>query len=86
MSLLALALRIIVRQRAPRVGDRGMRVELRSVLELVHHVAVRGECESRVVAELARDVDHGSAFVEQQRGERVAEVVRARVFNASAVE
>jgi hypothetical protein len=42
----------------PRLGDRRVRGELRHVLELVDHVAVGAECESRVVAELAGDVDH----------------------------
>ena len=68
------------RQGRSRVGDRRLRVEPRHVLKLVHHVAIRAEGEPRVVAELASDVDHRAPLVEQQRRERVPEVVRTTVL------
>jgi hypothetical protein len=58
-----------------RLGDRRLRVEPRRVLELVHHVAVGAEREPGVVAELAGDVDDGAPLAEQQRGERMPEVL-----------
>jgi hypothetical protein len=62
-----------------RLGNRRRRVEPRHVLELVHHVPVGAEREPSVVAELAGDVDHRAPLVEQQRRERVPEVVRTAV-------
>jgi len=38
--------------------DRGLGVLLWRVVQLINHVAVRGECEPGAVAELAGDVDH----------------------------
>lgn len=76
----------VVFQLEPRVGDRGMGFEPRRVLELVHHVAVRAQREARVVPELAGDVDHRTALVQEQRRKRVAEVVRAGMVYARAVE
>lgn len=63
-----------------------MRIELWRVLELVHHMAIGAEREACVMAELTSDVDHRSALVEEERGERMAEVLRARVLDAGAVE
>ena len=67
-----------------RLGNRHLRVEPRHVLELVHHVPVGAERESSVVAELAGDVDHRAPLVEQQRRERVPEVVRTTVASPAA--
>ncbi len=76
----------VVDEFGPRVGDGGVRIELWRVLELVHHVPIRAESETCVVAELSGDVDHRSALVKKQRGERMAEVVWARVLDAGSVE
>src|ERR1700722_8525952 len=62
-----------------RLGNRRLRVQPWHVLELVHHVPVGAEREPSVVAELAGDVDHRAPLVQQQRRERVPEVVRTAV-------
>jgi hypothetical protein len=45
-------------------------------------VAVRAEREVGAVAELPRHVDDAATFVEQERGEAVAYVVRPRVVQS----
>lgn len=48
--------------------DRGLGVLVRLLLQLVDHVPVGPERELCAVAELAGDVDHRAALVQQQRG------------------
>src|SRR4051812_20939258 len=66
----------------PCAPDRLLSLESRGVLELVDDVAVRAEGQLRAVAELAGDVDHAAALVQQQRAERVPQGVRRRVRDA----
>jgi hypothetical protein len=61
-------------------------IELWSVLELVHYMAIGAEREACVVVELAGDVDHRSALMKEERGERMTEAVWARVLDAGTVE
>ena len=42
------------------------------VLQLVNDVPIAGQRQPRVVAELARNLDHAAPLVQQQRGEAVA--------------
>ena len=47
----------------------------RPVLELVDHVAVSGQRQSRIMTELASHVDDAASFVQEERSEAVAQVV-----------
>ncbi len=68
------------------VGDRRMGVEPWHILELVHHVAIGAERESRVVAELAGDVANRATLMEQQRRERMPEVVGTPVLQTRRLD
>ena len=52
--------------RLPSGLDRTRRLDLWRAVQLLHNVPVYGQCEPRIVAELASDVDHVAALVQQQ--------------------
>jgi hypothetical protein len=68
-----------------RVGDRYFSFDPRRVLQLVHHVPVSRQRQPGIVPELVGDVDDVAAFVQEQRGEAVPQVVRARVCETSCL-
>lgn len=70
----------------PRGPDRACRVDLRRAVQLLDNVPVHSQREARIVAQLARDVDHAAALVEQQRGEAVAKVIRTCFGDACGCE
>ena len=60
--------------RLPSGLDRTRRLDLWRAVQLLHNVPVYGQRETRIVAELASDVDHVAALVQQQRREAVAQI------------
>jgi hypothetical protein len=71
------ALRAIVCERLPREHDLFLCAQPLAAGEFAHHVAVGIEAHGRVVSQLLGDLhDREPALVNEQRRERVPEVVR----------
>ena len=77
------ALRIVGSKRLTRRDDLLLRADPLTAGLLRHHVRVGVEADGRVVAELRGDLDDRQpALVDQQRRERVPQVVRPRAVDA----